>query len=383
MLLDQRIRIFAICSLISIFDGIASKSEEVSLLFVGDISFSGPTKYYVEHGYCTYNDSFNEVGQYIREADISVGNLESPFVDKNVYRHKYKGLKSVILDASPKAAPSLSFAGFDVVTIANNHMNDFGSEGVNFTAAVLKNTGIKYFGVSYGKWDSPQEPLIVEAKGLRIGFLGYCDTPSANKNCTEMRMLFKAGPAAYSDEIATRDVDNLKKAKVDIMVVFIHFGNELYTKPLPYQLRISRHLLSLGVQVIIGAHPHVLQPSCLHSNKLVAYSLGNFLFYPRRLPSASAPDVYGRLGSKPNKNQINIVEKLLLGNCGYLKMTQILRVTLSRKGVLGAKYLPVKIVFDQKTKLLHPVPVKNAKWIDVCGEEDTQCQKGCKDSGKH
>lgn len=60
-------------------------------------------------------------------------------------------------------------------------------------------------------YSSIQEPLIVEAKGLRIGFLGYCDIPSANKNCTEMRMLFTAGPAAYRDEIATRDVDNLKK----------------------------------------------------------------------------------------------------------------------------------------------------------------------------
>ena len=82
-------------------------AEHATLLFVGDISFSSPVKYYVEHKYHTYNDSFNDVARYIREADISVGNLESPFVSKDVYRHMYKGKKTVILEASPKAAPAL------------------------------------------------------------------------------------------------------------------------------------------------------------------------------------------------------------------------------------------------------------------------------------
>ena len=65
---------------------------------------------------------------------------------------------------------------------------------------------------------------------------------------------------------------------MDIIVVFMHWRKELLFKPLPYQPRITRHLLSVGVHVIIGSHPHVLQPHCIHGNKLVAYSLGNFLF---------------------------------------------------------------------------------------------------------
>ena len=84
-------------------------ADQVTLLFVGDISFSGPVKYYVEHKYHTYNDSFNEVAPHIRQADISIGNLESPFVSQEVYRHMYKGKKRVILDASPEAAPALRY----------------------------------------------------------------------------------------------------------------------------------------------------------------------------------------------------------------------------------------------------------------------------------
>ena len=75
---------------------------------MGDISFSGPIKYYVEHNYHTYNDSFNEVAPYIREADISVGNLESPFVSEEVYPYKFKDEKRlIILDSSPEAASAL------------------------------------------------------------------------------------------------------------------------------------------------------------------------------------------------------------------------------------------------------------------------------------
>ena len=84
-----------------------------------------------------------------------------------------------------------------------------------------------------------------------------------------------------------RDFYYFSKAKVDIIVVLMHFGQELHRLPLPYQLHISKHLMSLGVQVIIGAHPHVLQPHCFHDNKLIAYSLGNFLFYPKQPLGAS------------------------------------------------------------------------------------------------
>ena len=81
--------------------------DEVTLLFVGDISFAGPIKYYVDHKYHTYNDTFNDVAPFIREADISVGNLESPFANQHVLNHLYRGRKPVLLYATPKAASAL------------------------------------------------------------------------------------------------------------------------------------------------------------------------------------------------------------------------------------------------------------------------------------
>ncbi|XP_015778095.1 PREDICTED: capsule biosynthesis protein CapA-like [Acropora digitifera] len=250
--------------------------HRVTLLFVGDISFTATAKYYVEHGYHSYNDTFKEVASYIREADVSIGNLESPFVGDNMYQYIYrKGKKFVILDSDPIAVSALSFAGFDAVTLANNHLTDFSEEGVNFTVKTLNKAKIKHFGDSYGKWTSSQ-------------------------------------------------------ADVDLIVVLIHFGYELQIEPHPYQRLIVKHLISLGVQIIIGAHPHVLQPHCFHNNTLVAYSLGNFLFYPRRVPGASQLDVYGRLGGKPNKKRIEAYEKFSLGNCDDMKKTMMLKVAVSR-----------------------------------------------------
>ena len=69
----------------------------------------------------------------------------------------------------------------------------------------------------------------------------------------------------------------------------MHYGQELYLGPIPSQNRINKHLLSLGADLIIGAHPHVLQDHCLQDNKLIAYSLGNFLFHIKRPPSAVSP----------------------------------------------------------------------------------------------
>ena len=72
----------------------------------------------------------------------------------------------------------------------------------------------------------------------------------------------------------------------------MHWGKELLFEPLPYQLHITKHLVSLGVQVIIGSHPHVLQPYCIHGNAIIAYSLGNFLFPSTRLLGGNDPVRY-------------------------------------------------------------------------------------------
>ncbi|KAJ7392936.1 hypothetical protein OS493_008176 [Desmophyllum pertusum] len=157
----------------------------------------------------------------------------------------------------------------------------------------------------------------------------------------------------------------------------MHWGKEVLCEPLPYQLHITKHLESLGVHVIIGSHPHVIQRHCIHGNRFVAYSLGNFLFPPTRLLGGNDPKLYGRLGMKPDEDMIHFYEQYSLGNkiFGYLNLSRMFQVTVTRNGVQEAKYFPLKMAFDPTTKRLHPEPTKNAKWINVCGKQDKECHK--------
>ena len=106
----------------------------------------------------------------------------------------------------------------------------------------------------------------------------------------------------------------LPQAKVDIIVAFMHYGRELALEPFPSQKRINKHLMSLGVDMIIGTHPHVLQDHCLHDNKLIAYSLGNFLFHTNQPPSAVDPVTHS-YGSTSDYKYLLTEWKGRLGKC--------------------------------------------------------------------
>ncbi|KAL9982591.1 hypothetical protein ACROYT_G004653 [Oculina patagonica] len=187
-------------------------ADSVSLVFAGDINFSDPVRSDVKQHLYSYKDTLSKVTRYIREADIAFGNLESPFVPKRALSKKNNGAKLIFLDAEKQSSSALRFAGFDVMTLANNHLNDYGDLPVNYTVDALKEVGIKTVGVTHGPYNSNQVPLILETGALRIGVLAYCITQGGgrSKNCSEVRRMFQSGPAVYQKEIATKDVNNLK-----------------------------------------------------------------------------------------------------------------------------------------------------------------------------
>ncbi|CAB4003863.1 Hypothetical predicted protein, partial [Paramuricea clavata] len=155
----------------------------ISIIFVGDISFGRCVRKYVDHGYNNYNDTMVKVAGIIRDADIAVGNLESPFVTKAMQKDRFSGRKRYFLHADHRSATALQlvqntlqiddnislpcdshtdstfrFAGFDIMSIANNHLNDYGEKPVNFTRNILSNVGIETIGFNFGSYDSPQQP---------------------------------------------------------------------------------------------------------------------------------------------------------------------------------------------------------------------------------
>ncbi|CAH3117150.1 unnamed protein product, partial [Porites lobata] len=332
--------------------------ETVSLVFAGDISFSDPVRADVHRNFYSYKDTLSHVAHYVRDADISFANLESPIVPKESLENKNVGPKVIFLYAEKQSVSALRLAGFDVMTIANNHLNDFGEFPVNYTVNTLRNAGIKAIGATYGPFNSHQVPVILERKSLKIGVLAYCLTHGGKtdkvQNCTELRSLFKGGPAIYRRDVARVDVERLKARKVDVIVILMHWGREYRPRMNGLQRRIATYLTSLGVHVIIGSHPHVMQPYSYRDKRFVAYSLGNLLFSHEWTPEKFRLPFFSMKATRNGR---------------------LIRTEVSRKGVVRVQYLPYEIRKNPTNHCLQPIPLNQDGWIDVCGQTDTMCLK--------
>jgi poly-gamma-glutamate synthesis protein (capsule biosynthesis protein) len=195
-------------------------------------------------------------------------------------------------------------AGFDVLTLANNHTVDFGREALLDTVKAVRAAGIQTIGAGANDVQA-RRPALVEAGGLRIAFLGYSDVNPYGFNATST----SPGTAKADVAAITADVHAALR-RADLAVCFFHWGVELHTQPNSRQQQFAAACLNAGAKLVLGAHPHVLGGVATPvSHTLVAWTLGNFVF-----PSGS---VTGR--------------------------TAILHVALGADGVRGYRVVPVRI----------------------------------------
>ena len=208
----------------------------------------------------------------LKPTDVAVFNLESPIATE---RHEAKTAPPV-QNGPPAMAEAFHAAGFDVVNLANNHMFDQMREGVVETVDAVEAAGLKPFGAGESQ-DVAKKPLMVEAGGARIAFLGW--TFALNRNLLDKK---KDQPwvMKWSAEWAKKAVAAARE-EADLVVVSMHWGSEFGLSVLEHQKKAARLLCGAGADLVVGSGPHVLQPvkkvkdpasgrSCL-----VAYSLGN------------------------------------------------------------------------------------------------------------
>ncbi|MDP3771864.1 MAG: AmmeMemoRadiSam system protein B [bacterium] len=246
--------------------GQLNNNEPITLLFVGDIMLSR----LIGDIMARNNDwryPFLETADFLKNADIAFGNLEGPISSRGTKVGSIYSFRS-----DPRVVEGLLYAGFDVLSIANNHIWDYGADAVRDTLTILKDASI---GVTGGGIDYQEahKPLIKEVRDTKIAFLGYTDLISSSL------ALKTAKPAiAYLDiDQAISDVKEARKV-ADLVVVSLHQGNEYETTQNLNQEKVARALIDAGAQLIIGHHPHVIQPVTEYGGGYIAYSLGNFVF---------------------------------------------------------------------------------------------------------
>jgi poly-gamma-glutamate synthesis protein (capsule biosynthesis protein) len=202
-----------------------------------------------------FNFPFLKIDSFLSDADIRIANLEGPITDYNSVAIKDNRMRFTI---SPNFLPALK-SRFEIFTLANNHMQDFGENGYNQTKQYLNSAGITYF----GDYKNRAENLstIIEKNGIKIGFVGYHDLD-----------------ADYADPDAIAEKIKTLKTETDFVIVFAHWGAEYKTEA-PQQLKDEAHkFINAGADVVLGSHPHVIEPSEEYKGKMIYYSLGNFIF---------------------------------------------------------------------------------------------------------
>jgi poly-gamma-glutamate synthesis protein (capsule biosynthesis protein) len=225
-----------------------------------------------------YNYPFEFVADELRGADITVGSLDGSLSDESAPMHCPDSMNLI---GPTRMVEGLQFAGFDVLTTATNHIKDCGINGFECgnrsmfdTINTLQTAGIQSVGA--GKTLSESRlPVIVERNGIRFAFLGI--------NQIEKRVWAAEntpGTAPLSQEYIEQIKADIASARqiADVVIVLPHWGVEYAAAPDDIQRVWARDFISAGASLVIGNHPHIIQPEENFSDKLVFYALGNFVF---------------------------------------------------------------------------------------------------------
>jgi poly-gamma-glutamate synthesis protein (capsule biosynthesis protein) len=220
----------------------------------------------------------------LRAADLSLANLEGPLVaDPPPYRPTVSDLETLPLIGDRRAAPALAAAGFGVLGLANNHALDAGPAGVAATRAALAQAGVLPVGAGAGP-QAARAPQIRTIHGLRVAILARSAIPT-NQHADALGAPATEQPALL-DPTRPADLADLAadlaaaRAGADVVILIMHWGVEYTTQVRDSQQRIAAVAVDAGVDLVIGAHPHVAQPVELRGSRptLIAWSLGNAVF---------------------------------------------------------------------------------------------------------
>lgn len=251
---------------------------EVTVLVSGDVTLGYHYEEYVTDKAKDVGWGFEKVGALTKKADLFVVNLECPFTERGE-----KIPKNFNFRAKPELVSALIAGGVDVASMANNHMLDYGPEGLFDTINTLDTHKIVHFGAGRTLSEA-RAPAIVTMNGVKFAFLGYFFLGDRNIEPAQVIATADqpgvAGHFSSLDEMKKMVEADVRAAKqqADHVIPFFHWGREGKGTPEPYQVELAHFAIDAGASVVLGSHPHVLQGIEVYKGAPIAYSLGNFVF---------------------------------------------------------------------------------------------------------
>lgn len=336
--------------------------SRLNLLFIGDIMGHGPqikAAYDSKTKTYDYNPCFEYVKPIIEKADLAIGNLEVTLPGKPPYKG-YPMFRSP--DALGKAVKN---AGFDIVVTSNNHSNDAGKLGVTHTIDVLKDLDLYHTGTFKDQAErDAYYPLIVYKKDFRLAILNY--TYDTNGMPTVAPTVVNL----IDEAVIEKDIKFAKKLKPDAIIVVMHWGLEYKLNESPVQQKLAQQIFQWGADLVIGAHPHVIQPIKKLSYKdsdgnvkegLVAYSLGNFISNQKQNNTDGGLMVEITLEKKTGSN------KAVVADHKYIPIWRYIDKVNTKTGYGTYRTLPIAAFEKDKSNTLK-MPSASIKLMKASGE---------------
>jgi len=241
-------------------------SRSYTLLFAGDVMLSRTVgaRMAAQHDWTL---PFQLIRDTLRQADLRYCNLECPVSDRGRNLHHIYSFR-----ADPRVLAGLKFADFNVVSLANNHAYDWGPESLLDSLARLCNAGIRSVGAGPTAL-AAHHPVVVDLHGLRLAFLAYVNIDPREATAGANRP-----GVAWLDLPQVLEDIRLARPLADLVIVCPHWGVEYALEPAPEQVEMAHRIIDAGADMIVGSHPHVVQPVEIYRGHWIAYSLGNFIF---------------------------------------------------------------------------------------------------------
>ncbi|HLZ58984.1 MAG TPA: CapA family protein [Ktedonosporobacter sp.] len=241
--------------------------KPVTLAFTGDIMFGRTVNTHMLATGLHDPYPFTFTGEFLRGFDLTIGNLECV-----ISRQGAPLPKLYTFRGDPRAYDRLLNAGFDLVSVANNHSGDYGKAAFLDELLTLPTLGLTPLGGGQNKQQA-HTPILKTVHGTTIAFLAYDEIEPTSFAATATT----PGHAWLNEADLRQDVAGVRSS-ADFVIAFVHWGIEYFTSLTSHQRTLAQVAIDAGADLVVGAHPHVIEPYEMYKNKLIVYSLGNFVF---------------------------------------------------------------------------------------------------------
>lgn len=247
----------------------------VTISFAGDLMCHSPQMNFarVSKDSFDFKPAFREIRKFLSVSDLTIGNLETTIAGKE---NRYSGYP--LFNSPVEYLDALKDAGFDILLTANNHCLDRGKIGIVKTIDKIRATGMNSIG-TYKSQQDRDSIRISDINGIKLAILAY--TYGLNGNYISKKEKYLVN--VIDTNLIKLDIQSARKKNAEVVLVYFHFGEEYQHKPNSFQREVVKYAINCGADLIIGSHPHVIQPlEYFTSNKnkigegIIAYSLGNF-----------------------------------------------------------------------------------------------------------